>query len=251
MTLQRKKAIVTGANRSIGRSIAIALAKEGADIVLSYHHDASGAAQTVDAIHKLGRECTCLQVDFTQNAAVANFFEQAIEVLGQIDILINNAGMLAREKIFEVTLEKMAQVIQVNTIAPFYLLQLSAKHMIAQKCSGSIVNISSISGTSTFPRGVAYAASKAALNKITQNTALELAQYNIRVNTIAPGVIAAGMNEDTATTNPELWQEYKSGIPLKRVGTPTDISNLAVFLASDKADWITGKIFEVDGGQVM
>lgn len=101
------------------------------------------------------------------------------------------------------------------------------------------------------PKGIGYAASKAAMNKWTQHAALNLAEFGIRVNTIAPGVVESGMNEDTATTNPELWEYYVSGIPLKRTGTPTDIANMALFLASTKADWITGKIFEVDGGHVL
>ena len=123
--------------------------------------------------------------------------------------------------------------------------------MVEKNNKGCIINISSIAGTITMPKGVGCAASKEAMNKWTQNTALNLAEYGIRVNAIAPGVIESGMNEDTAKSNPELWAYYVTNIPLKRPGTPEDITNMAVFLASDEADWVTGKIFEVDGGHVL
>ena len=123
--------------------------------------------------------------------------------------------------------------------------------MTERKIRGNILNISSIVGSFTEPRGVAYASSKAAMNKFTQNSALELAEYGIRVNAIAPGAIESGMNENAAKSNPELWKEYVGKIPLMRAGSPTDICNMALFLLSDDASWITGKIFEVDGGHVL
>ena len=251
MKFEGKKAIVTGANRSIGRAIAVALAKQGADIVISYRSDEAGAIATIKEINKHGGNAKCFYADFSKIENVAVFVKNAIEFLGQVDILVNNAAMLSREQFFEITPEKMASVLQVNTVAPFYLLQLCATDMVSKNVKGSIVNISSIAASTTFPRGVAYASSKAAVNKFTQNSALDLAQYGIRVNAISPGIIKSGMNEETAKSNPDLWKEYHNKIPLMRTGTPTDISNAALFLLSNNANWITGKIFEIDGGHIL
>ena len=200
---------------------------------------------------KLGVNAACYFADFSKTEAVIEFGENAIEYLGGIDLLVNNAGMLARDTIFEITPERMLTVFQVNTVAPFALLQHCAKDMVANKVKGSIVNISSIAATYTQPRGVAYASSKASMNKFTQNAVRELAEYNIRVNTVAPGVIASGMNETTEVANPTVWEEYSNNIPMKRMGNPGDIANAVLFLLSDGASWVTGKIIEVDGGQVL
>ncbi|KTD69210.1 short-chain dehydrogenases/reductases family protein [Legionella steelei] len=251
MDFKEKKVIVTGANRSIGQRIAIAFAEQGADVVISYRSGAQGAEDTVQAIKVLGRKANALYADFSQMEHVATFTKEAIEYLGGVDILVNNAGMLCRERLFELPPEKMQQVFQVNTISPLYLAQLCAKHMVEKESKGCILNISSISGIITMPKGIGYGASKAALNKWTKHAALDLAKHGIRVNAIAPGVVEAGMNEDTSTSNPELWAYYVSNIPLQKPGTPNDIANMALFLASEKANWITGKVFEVDGGHVL
>lgn len=251
MRLKGKKAIVTGANRSMGQAIAIALAKEGADVVISYRSDEQGAGKTVAAIEKTGRLGKCFYADFSDPQAADKFVEQAISTLGGIDILINNAAMLAREILFEITPELFSKVMQVNTLSPFRLTQLCTKHMLDNNVQGSVVNISSISATRTAMRGAVYSASKAAVNKLTQNNAKELAAHGIRVNAILPGVIKAGMNEDTAKKDAVLWAEYLAGIPMVRTGTADDVCKAVLFFASDDASWITGKILEVDGGEVM
>ena len=251
LSFKSKKIIVTGANRSIGRNIALDFAKQGADVVISYRSDKEGALETLDLIKSYSSKSTALYADFLDNANVEKFAVEAIGALGGIDILINNAGMLARETLFELSPEKMQQVFQVNTIVPLYLTKLCSENMIKNSTKGCIINISSIAGSSTMPKGIGYASSKAALNKWTQNAALNLAPYGIRVNSVLPGVIEAGMNESTSTSDPELWKNYMHQIPLQRAGTPQDIANMVLFLASDKAQWITGKNFEVDGGHVL
>jgi len=172
MGFKGKKAIVTGANRSIGRTIAVSLAEQGADVVISYRSDERGAKDTVAEIKKHGRKAASFYTDFSKTENVAAFASKALEFLGQIDILVNNAAMFSREQFHEITPEKMATILQVNMIAPFHLLQLCAKNMIDNNIKGSIVNISSIAGSTTFPKGVAYATSKAALNKSTQNSTI-------------------------------------------------------------------------------
>lgn len=251
MKFKDKKVIVTGANRSIGRKIAVDFAAEGADVLISYRSDKAGADETVEMIEARGRRAWSLHADFSTIEHVKDFSRQAIEHLEQIDILINNASMLSRETIFEISPELMQLVFQVNTISPLYLSKLIANHMINTTTKGCIINISSIAATTTMSKSIAYASSKAAMNKWTQNAALNLAERGIRVNAIAPGVIQSGMNQDTATTDPELWRYYQENIPLKRTGTPADIANMALFISSDDASWITGKIFEVDGGHVL
>jgi NAD(P)-dependent dehydrogenase (short-subunit alcohol dehydrogenase family) len=251
MKFLNKKVIITGANRSMGREMALAFAKEGADVVISYRSDEAGAKETVAAIQAMGRKATALYADFSQMENIAAFAENAIAELGQVDILINNAGMSCRERLLDLSPEKMQQTFQINTIAPLYLSQLCAKNMIDKKIAGCIINISAISSVVGLPRGIAYATSKAAVNKWGKNAALDLAGHSIRVNTIAPGLIAAGMNENTEAENPQQWATFLSRIPLGKAGQPRDIVNMALFLASEEANWITGKVFEVDGGQVL
>jgi NAD(P)-dependent dehydrogenase (short-subunit alcohol dehydrogenase family) len=251
MKFLNKKVIVTGANRGMGREMAIAFAMEGADVVISYRNDEAGAKETVAAIEATGRKATAFYADFLQMENIAAFAEKAISELGRVDILINNAGMSCRERILDLTPERMLQAFQTNSVAPLYLSQLCAKNMIEQNIAGCIINISTIASTTTLPRGIAYAASKAGMNKWTQNAALDLAPHSIRVNVIAPGMIAAGMNEKTEAENPQQWAIFLSRIPLGRAGQPRDIVNMALFLASEEANWITGKVFEVDGGQVL
>lgn len=251
MEFTGKKIIVTGATRSMGQDMALRFAEQGADVVISYRSDPAGAEETLRLIKAMGRNAWAIQSDFSEMCNVASFAEAAIAQLGHIDILINNAGINARETFLDLQPEKMQSLLQVNTAAPLYLLQLCAKNMIQEKIKGCVINISSIAASATFPRGIGYAMSKAAMNKWTQNAALDLAGYGIRVNAIAPGVIKAGMNEDTEATDPVLWKARIDGIPLKRAGSVDDITQMALYLASEKAAWITGKIFEVDGGHVL
>ena len=251
MPFTNQKVIVTGANRSMGKKMALMFAENGADVVISYHSDPEGAQETLAAIQSTGRKAHAIQADFSNMNHVATFAEKAIAQLGHVDILINNAATNYRETLFECTPEDMQRVFQTNSVSPLYLLQLCAKNMVENNKKGCIINISSIAATTTMPHAIVYAASKAAMNKWTQNAALDTAKHGIRVNTIAPGVIASGMNQDTATNNPALWQKYTQSIPLKRTGTPDDIANMALFLASHKADWITGQVFEVDGGHAL
>ena len=197
MSFQNKKLIVTGAGRSIGRQIALSLAEQGADVVISYQSNAQGAQSVVDEMADFGIQAHALQADFSDPQQVEAFAEEAIARLGHVDHLVNNAGLLSRERLFELTPQAFERVMQVNVLAPWQLLQLTAKHMVSQGIRGSIVNVSSIAASLTFPKGMAYAASKAALNKITQSAALDLSEHGIRVIAVAPGVIEAGMNQDT------------------------------------------------------
>jgi NAD(P)-dependent dehydrogenase (short-subunit alcohol dehydrogenase family) len=233
MKLLGKKAIVTGANRSIGKAIAIAFAKEGADVVISYRSDEAGAKDTISAVEQLGRLGKCIFV-------VKIFFQQAIEYLGGVDILVNNAGGYDTTAFLELEIDKFESVLKISLSAPMLLTQLAALNMIQSSIAGVIINISSISGNRPYPNRVAHSTAKAALNMLTQATALELAQHNIRVNAIAPG---ATPYEDDVTPNFE--------IPIKRMGKPLDQATAALFLASDESSWMTGQVLTIDGGQSL
>lgn len=241
MRLLGKKAIVTGANRSIGKAIAIAFAEEGADVVISYRSDEAGAKNTIRTIEQLGRLGKSFFADFSTTEGVKLFFQQAIEYLGQLDILVNNAGGYDTTSFLDLNIDKFESVLKVSLSAPMLLTQLAAQIMIRFSTAGVIINISSISGNRPYPNRVAHSTAKAALNMLTQATALELAQYNIRVNAIAPG--ATPYEGDIMPNNFE--------IPLKRMGKPLDQATAALFLASDESSWMTGQILTIDGGQSL
>lgn len=243
MKLLGKKAIVTGANKSIGRAIALAFAEEGADVVISYRSDERGGIETAQAIHNKGRLCQALHADFIESIAIGHFFEQAIDFLGHVDILVNNAAGYDTSAFLDLSIEKFEYLLKAGVMAPMLLSQLAAKHMIKKDISGKIINVSSISGLRPYPNRVAHSTAKSALNMLTQSTALELAPYNIRVNAIAPG--ATPYDEST------IYDDTTKGIPLKRAGTSRDQANAAVYLASDGSSWVTGHMLVVDGGQSL
>ena len=240
MRLKGKKVIVTGANRSIGKAIALLFAKEGAELVISYRSDKKGAEETVLCIQKASGIAKALHADFSTHDNVEQFYRESINVLGQVDILVNNAAGYNTLGFFELKPQDFEQLLQVTLITPFFLSQLVAKGMIQKQTGGNIINISSISGTRPILNRVAHASGKAALNMLTQTMALELAQHRIRVNAIAPGYTPY---EEGSKTDPAL-----KDIPLRRAGLPSDQASTALFLATEESSWITGQILTVDGG---
>lgn len=241
MKLQNKKAIVTGANRSIGKAIALAFAREGADVAISYRSDEKGANETIREIENLGRRGKAFYADFLQAESTEIFFRNALEFLGSLNILVNNAAGYNTAKLLDIKISEFEDLLQLGVTVPMILTQLSAKHMIENGINGVILNISSISGNRPYKQRVAHSTAKSALNMLTQVTALELAPYNIRVNAIAPGNTPYEGDVETNADN----------IPLKRVGKPEEQAAAAVFLASEQASWITGQIITIDGGQSL
>jgi len=241
MRLKRKKAIVTGANRSIGKAISLLFAKEGAELVISYRSDKKGAEETVDCIQQAGGNASALYADFSTYEGVEQFYRECVHVLGQVDILVNNAGGYNTLGFFKLTPQDFEQLLQVTLMTPFFLSQLVAKGMVQKQTGGNIINISSISGTRPTLNRVAHASGKAALNMLTQTMALELAQHGIRVNAIAPGYTPY---EESSEFDPAI-----KDIPLGRAGLPTDQASTALFLATEESSWMTGQILTVDGGQ--
>ncbi len=242
MKLVGKKAIVTGANRSIGKGIALAFAREGADVVISYRSDEQGAKDVVAEITAMGCSAKALYGDFSEPEGVKEFFEEAVEFLGSVDILVNNAAGYDTTRFLDADVRTFKSLLDVGVAAPMYLTQLVAKQMVEKGIAGAVVNVSSISGLRPYPNRVAHSTAKAALNMLTQVCALELAPHNIRVNAIAPG-----------TTPYEMPAEGPShkDIPLGRYGTPEDQAKAVVFLASNDASWTTGQIITSDGGSAL
>lgn len=237
MKLLGKKAIITGANRNIGAAIARKFAEQGADICISYRTDLPGAEEVQKKIINMGRRAKALQADFYDEANVDSFFSSAIMFLGGLDILVNNAAGYDTSAFLDLSAQTFRDLFAIGVSAPMVLTQLAAKYMIAEQQQGTVVNISSISGLRPYLNRVAHSSAKAALNMLTQSTALELAKYRIRVNAISPGPIPYEESQVTATE-----------IPLGRYGKPEDIAKAALFLASDDSSWMTGQIMVLDGG---
>jgi NAD(P)-dependent dehydrogenase (short-subunit alcohol dehydrogenase family) len=237
-------AIVTGASRGIGRAIALGLADAGADIVAGYVTDQAGAASVVAEITALGRRAESYQVDVSRSSEVDALFDFVEDAFGQSSIVVNNAGVETFDLLGDLSDDDWNRVLATNLSGPFYCIRRAARSLAD---GGSIVNISSIH--STVPRrGAAhYCAAKAGLDMLTKTAALELAARGIRVNAIAPGAILTDMNREIIehTIGQAAW---KSWIPLQRVGDAAEIAQIAVFLASPAASYITGEVITADGG---
>lgn len=251
MRLLNKKAIVTGGSQGIGKGIAVALAKAGADVLIQYNSAKDKAFAVVDEIIKTGRKSVAMQADFTKENSPELFLASAIKEFPEADIFVNCAAAYDRGPFLELTAEQFAWMQKVNVEVPFRLIQGIARHWIARKSPGSIINISSISGINPSIGSCLNSCSKAGLNMLTRSAALELAPYQIRVNGIAPGTTLTESNIPYMQNDPAGWQQVINNIPLKRVGQPEDYAELVILLASDAASWITGVTIPCDGGKTI
>ncbi len=247
MRLDGKTAIVTGGSRGIGRSICVALAKAGANIVTCYANGAAGANETIRQCEEFKVKAMAIKADVANYDEVASMISKAKEEFGTIDILVNNAGITKDNLMLKMTEDDFEQVIDTNLKGSFLFTKDVSKIMLKQR-SGRIINISSVVGVFGNAGQVNYAASKAGLIGMTKSVAKELAPRGITANAIAPGFIETDM---TAVLNESVAEEMLKSIPLKRMGTGDDIANAVVFLASDLASYITGQVICVDGGMAM
>jgi len=245
MKLEGRKALVTGASRGIGRGIALALARAGADVAVNYRKRSEEAEKTVADIRAAGREAFAVQADVADFEAVRRMVAAVLERWGHIDIAVANSGVASRvEPVAEIDPSSWNRVLGVNLNGVFHTLRCVTPPMIARR-SGVILSISSIGADTCQPGGAPYHSAKAAVNALTRVLAQEVAPFGVRANVIAPGLIATDMGNRLIDFHGEAVIER---IPLGRVGRPEDVGAMAVFLASDDAGWITGKIFRVDGG---
>ncbi len=243
-TLQGKRALVTGGSKGIGAGIALALAREGADVAVNYHSDRTGAEEIVAQIAAMGRTAIALGADVSQVTECQRLVADAAEGLGGLDILVNNAGLTFWEDFFETDEAHWDTVLDTNLKSVFFCTQAAARIMREQQW-GRVVNISSGASKSAFKRATPYNASKGGMNMLSVGLALELGQYGITVNTVAPGAI---LIERTSHEMPDYAGHFAATTPLGRVGYPEDIAGAVVYYCSDAASYVTGQVFWVDGG---
>ncbi len=244
--LTNKVALVTGAAKGMGKAHSLALAKAGAKVILT-DIDFQEVQKSAQEIIDLGLEARTYKLDVTNKIEIDQVFDQVFETYKRLDILINNAGILLSKPFLEITQEEWDKVLNINLKGQFLCAQKAA-FLMKQNNWGRIINISSIA-SGEIGVGLAlsahYAASKGGVKALTETLALELAQYNITVNAIAPGAIETDM---TKNLNEEVRKNLLSSIPLKRFGKPEEVANLAVFLASEEASYLTGSTIYIDGG---
>ncbi len=249
MKLAGRKALVTGAAHGIGQACALAFARAGADVVL-VDVDSEGVEAAAAAIaFETGQRVVGLVCDISDAEAARQAVTQAAELIGPIDLLLNNAGILAPGDILTARLEDFDRVLSVNLRAAFVIGQAVAQSMVASDLKGSIINMSSINAVMAIPTQLAYVTSKGAMNQLTRAMALGLAPHGIRVNAIGPGTIATDILKGVMTT-PDAARGILSRTPLKRFGEPDEIGKVAVFLASDDASYFTGQTLYPDGGRL-
>ena len=249
MKLSGKIALVTGSSRGIGREIAMAMAREGADIVINYSRSKDAAEEAAREIEKLGRRTLTVQASVTERAQVEHLIGSTVEEFGQLDILVNNAGGFPIKPFAAVTDEEWDEVMTLDLKSVFLCSQVALSTMRTQR-SGTIVNIASVSGLVGAVSMVPYSAAKGGVIAFTKALAREVAPMGITVNAIAPGIIetdtAMSVFPETAL---KAYTTYQ--VPLGRLGRSADVVGLTVFLASDDAGYITGQVYAVDGGFTM
>lgn len=247
-SLEGRVALVTGAGRGIGKALALGLAQDGADVICLSRTEAE-VAETAAAARKLGRRAVAVTADVTQKAEVAAAVESALERMGRIDILINNAGMNIRTPALELKEQDWDTVVDTNLKGPFLVAQTVGQHM-CKAGYGRIVNIASVGGGVALRTGVAYGSSKAGLIHMTRILALEWAKYGVTVNAIGPWYFKTSLTEKLLA-NEQYLGEILARTPLRRVGELEELVGPVVFLASDAASYVTGQTLYVDGGMTI
>ncbi|NEP57446.1 MAG: 3-oxoacyl-[acyl-carrier-protein] reductase [Symploca sp. SIO2G7] len=243
--LKDKVAIITGASRGIGRAIAFALAAEGAKVVVNYASSSEAAQQVVTKITEAGGDALALQADVSQEEQVSALLKSTIEKYGQIDVLVNNAGITRDNLLLRMKPADWQAVINLNLTGVFLCTKAVSKIMLKQR-SGRIINIASVAGQMGNPGQANYSAAKAGVIGFTKTIAKELASRSITVNAVAPGFIATEMTKELDS------EDILQHIPLARYGKPEEVAGMVKFLAADPAAaYITGQVFNVDGGMVM
>ncbi|MEC0091444.1 beta-ketoacyl-ACP reductase [Paenibacillus macquariensis subsp. defensor] len=245
--LSGQVALVTGASRGIGRSIALNLAGLGANVVVNYSGNETAAQEVVAEIQALGVESVALKANVGKSEEAENLVKEAINALGRIDILVNNAGITRDNLIMRMKEEEFDSVIETNLKGVFNCLKAVTRPMMKQRY-GRIINISSVVGVLGNAGQANYVAAKAGVIGLTKSSARELASRGITVNCVAPGFIESDMTKELSE---DLRSKYIADIPLARLGEPEEVAKVVAFLASDSASYMTGQTLHVDGGMVM
>lgn len=247
--LDGKTALVTGASSGIGRATALRFAAEGADLAL-VGRDETTLAPVADACREAGATVTVVTADLDRETDRVRTVREAVEERGGLDVLVNAAGIIASGTVLDTSLEDWRRMMSINVDAVFHLMQLALPSL--QERRGAVVNVSSVTGTRSFPGVLAYCTSKAAVDHLTRCAALEMAPSGVRVNAVNPGVVVtqlhrrSGMDEEAYAA---FLERGKQTHPLGRVGEPDEIADAILFLASSDSGWITGETLAVDGGR--
>lgn len=245
--LEGKIAVVTGASKGIGRGIAIALARQGADVVLAARNK-SQLDEAAYEIEKIGRRAKAVCVDVTSKEQIDNMMQNIVAAFGGVDIFVNNAGITVMKRILDTLPEDIDSIFNTNLRGAIYFLQDAARQMIKQGKGGSIIIVTSINAIAPLPSQAFYSSTKAALEALMRCLASDLAKEGIRVNSVAPGAIATDMNNHFT---PEAVERVSAKIPIGRIGEPAEIADVVTFLASDAARYITGTTIIADGGYLL
>lgn len=249
--MQGKVAIITGASSGIGWATALKFVDEGARVALVARNKAK-LQELATQIQERGGDSLVVTADVCNDNDIENAIAQIVKQWGQIDVLINAAGLIGTGSIETTTRDEWDYMMNINARAPFYLMQCAMPYLI--KTQGNVVNVSSVTGVRSFPNVLAYCVSKSAVDQLTRCSALEVADKGVRVNAINPGVVVtnlhkqAGMDEEAYAN---FLEHSKTTHPLGRVGKPEDAAELIYFLASPRASWITGVTYELDGGRAQ
>lgn len=243
--LNGKTAVVTGGSRGIGAAICKKFAENGANIAFLFAGNTQKAEETKAALLEMGVKAEAYQCNVADAEQVAEVCKQILADFGSVDILVNNAGITKDKLVPMMKVPDFDSVVDTNLKGAFYMIK-QFYPVFMKKRSGKIINISSVSGLMGNPGQTNYSASKAGLVGLTKSVAKELAARNVCCNAIAPGFVATDMTENLSESN-----RLKDFIPMKRFGTPEDIAKLALFLASDQSDYITGEVIRIDGGLAM
>lgn len=249
--MSKQVVIVTGASSGIGRATAKAFVTEGATVIAVGRNQGELTALASEIKSLEGKLQTHL-CDVTEFSQVDRLFIETIEKFGQIDVIVNAAGIIGSGSIETTTLDMWDKMMNINTRSVFYIMQKAVPYLEATK--GNIVNVSSVTGTRSFPGILAYCVSKAAVDQLTRCSALELAPKSIRVNAVNPGVVITNLHRRSGM-DAEAYEKFLTNAanthPLGRAGNAEEVADLIVFLASDKASWITGATYEIDGGRAQ
>lgn len=250
MHLQNKVAIVTGAATGIGKAIATTMAKEGAAVTIDYIAGQQDKANEIVAqIEHNGGKALAVEVDVTKEDQVKHLIEQTVRTFGRLDIMVNNAGVEQEHPFLEMPLDVWQWVIAVDLTGPWLGCQAAARQMVKQGDGGRIINISSVHEDLPMPTNAPYCAAKGGLRMLMRTIAVELAEHKITVNNIGPGAIDTDLDAPTID-DPPKFAALLSEIPLGRVGQPSEVARLAVYLASDAAAYVTGSTYFIDGGML-
>lgn len=242
-----KTVLITGAGRGIGRAIAVKFGQEGANVIVNDLRDDDNAKETIKQVEASGAKAFFIAADISKVDSVQILINSAVLAFGQLNILVNNAGVEIRAPFWEITEQQYDIVMNVNLKGMFFLTQAFVKYLLQIKLPGVIVNNSSVHEELPFPNFTVYCASKGGMQMVMRNLAVELGPLNIRINNVAPGAIKTPINADLLS-KPELIGALQNNISLKRLGEPEDVANVIAFLASDEARYVTGSTYYVDGG---